>query len=411
MAISSEEPMTAPPETASSPSGSGRFLPDVPPLPEDGVLLHIGVHKTGTTAIQAALAAARPDLRPHGVYYPGKRPAQHRAALSVLQRPWGWVEKGGETYDRSNFDAMAGRVRNHQGRVVISSEFFCETTRDSAAEVVQALGGERVHVVVTLRNLGSLLPSSWQQYLKYGMATGYVKWLRNVFENPGGSSMTPSFWLRQDHAAVIQRWVDAVGPDRLTVLVMEDLDRRALFRTFEQLLDLPTGTLELRMDLTSNRSLTAMEAQLLLDLNRQIALDMSWGDYQRFVRRGLAHRLVEERTPGPEEPRLYTPPWALAGAAAMGVKTVSAIQESGLRVLGDVDALTRIAPTGAKVDVDERRQVPTDVAVAAIKAMIDTALSPPTDEDVSTRALAGELWKRVKDDGRARLQNRSLRKP
>jgi len=265
--------------------------------------------------------------------------------------------------------------------------------------------------VVTLRNLGSLLPSSWQQYLKYGMATGYVKWLRNVFENPGGSSMTPSFWLRQDHAAVIQRWVDVVGPDRLTVLVMEDLDRRALFRTFEQLLDLPTGTLESRMDLTSNRSLTAMEAQLLLDLNRQIALDMSWGDYQRFVRRGLAHRLVEERTPGPEEPRLYTPPWALAGAAEMGVKTVSAIQESGLRVLGDVDALTRIAPTGAKVDVDERRQVPTDVAVAAIKAMIDTALSPPTDEDVSTRALAGELWKRVKDDGRARLQNRSLRKP
>ena len=62
MAISSEEPMTAPPETVSSPSGSGRFLPDVPPLPADAVLLHIGVHKTGTTAIQAALAAARPDL-------------------------------------------------------------------------------------------------------------------------------------------------------------------------------------------------------------------------------------------------------------------------------------------------------------------------------------------------------------
>ena len=387
------------------------FLREVPALPEDAVLLHIGVHKTGTTAVQAALANARPELRERGAYYPGKRPAQHRAALSVLDRAWGWGENGGQTFPRSNFDDMAARVRAHDGRVVISTEFLCEASETTAQEVVAALGGDNVHVVVTLRNLGSLLPSSWQQYLKYGMATGYVKWLQDVFANPGGSSMTPTFWMRQDHAAVVRRWVSAVGAGRMTVIVLEDLDRRAVFRTFEQLLALPAGTLESRMDLTSNRSLTAPEAQVLLDLNRRIALDMPWGEYQRYVRRGLAHRLVEERTPGPEEPRLFTPGWALEAAATMGTLAVDEIRESGVRALGNVDALSRIAPTAEPVDNDELTVVPTEVAVAALAALIETAQQPVQVKDPSSKELAGELWKQVKTGGRRRLRGKPKKKP
>lgn len=405
MAMSTDEP------TAETPARPPAYLPDVEALADDAVLLHIGVHKTGTTAIQAALADARPVLREHGVYYPGKRPAQHRAALSVLQRPWGWADRGAEAYDRSNFDDMAARVLRHQGRTVISSEFFCEASTESAEEVVSRLGGENVHVVVTLRNLGALLPSSWQQYLKYGMSTGYFKWLRNVFENPGGSSMTPTFWMRMDHAAVIDRWVRAVGPERMTVLVLEDLDRGAVFRTFEQLLDLPPTTLESRMNFTSNRSLTAVESQLMLDLNRRVAMDLPWSSYQRFIRRGIALRLVEERQPPPEEPRLYTPTWALEAAAEMGANAAASISASGVRVLGDLDALARIAPTGERVDVDERRLIPSDVAVSALTAVIEIASEPATDEAVSTRKLAQELRSRVKGELRARWNNRSFRAP
>ena len=58
----------------------GGPLPPAEVLPEDAVLLHIGVHKTGTTAIQAALADAREELASLGVRYPGKLQAQHRAA-------------------------------------------------------------------------------------------------------------------------------------------------------------------------------------------------------------------------------------------------------------------------------------------------------------------------------------------
>jgi hypothetical protein len=71
-------------------------LPPAAPLPGDAIALHIGIHKTGTTALQAALADARPELAAHGVLYPGRKTAQHGAAMAVLERPWGWSGKGGK---------------------------------------------------------------------------------------------------------------------------------------------------------------------------------------------------------------------------------------------------------------------------------------------------------------------------
>lgn len=167
-------------------------LPQVPTISSDGVLLHVGVHKTGTTAIQAALADARADLLERQIRYPGKLQAQHRAALALLGRPWGWNSRGGSVMDRRHFDALVRRTNKHNGRVVISSEFFCEAPEDKAIEAIEALGGpDKVTVVVTLRNLGKLLPSSWQQYLKYGLTTAYEKWLEDVFANPGASKISP----------------------------------------------------------------------------------------------------------------------------------------------------------------------------------------------------------------------------
>ena len=318
-------------------SGSAVLFDDVDPIPADGVLLHIGVHKTGTTAIQAALADARPRLASSGILYPGKRQAQHRAAMAIIERTWGWKGRGGEVLDVSNFDRLAQQVSAHSKRVVVSSEFFCESTPETAKKVAHDLGGGRVHVVVTLRNLGRLLPSSWQQYLKYGLTTGYVKWLRNVMDNPGGSTMTPTFWRRNDHGAVVTRWAEAVGADHVTVLVLEDVDRTAMFRTFAQLLELPPEVLIERMNLTSNRSMTAAEAELLIKLNRRVKTDLQWIEYVKYVRRGVALGMVEGREPDQSEPRLFTPDWALDDAAKHGAAAVDVIRASGVRVLGNLD--------------------------------------------------------------------------
>jgi hypothetical protein len=380
------------------------LLPDVPPIRSVGVLLHVGVHKTGTTAIQAALADARPELKAHGVLYPGKRKAQHRSALAVTQRTWGWKERGGETYDMSVYQWLVDQVSGHSGRVAISSEFFCESDAETAAKVTSDLGGDRVHVVVTLRNLGRLLPSSWQQYLKYGLVADYDKWLQNMFRETG--KMTPSFWRRNDHASVVSRWADAVGPENVTVMVLDGVDLSAMYRTFAQLLDVPEEMLVSRMNLTSNRSMTAAEAEFLRRLNKRVKTDLTWDEYVKYVRRGVALGMVEGREPSPDEARLHTPDWALDAAAERGAEAAAGIAELGVRVLGDLGAL------GARVDspppppADVATQMPNEAAVQAVVTVIEATRENP---ELSARDLRTELWSRTKEDMKLRWRLKSLR--
>jgi hypothetical protein len=369
-------------------------------LPEDAVLLHIGVHKTGTTALQAALADAREELAAAGVRYPGKLQAQHRAALAVLGRPWGWNNRGGAVLDRAHFDRLSARVAEHPGRVIISSEFFCEAPEDIAREVIAGLGGRRVHVVVTVRNLGKLLPSSWQQYLKYGLTTDYEAWLQDVFATPGSSRMSPTFWKRQAHGAVVERWVAAASADQLTVIVLENVERSAMFITFAQLLGVDPQVLVSRMDLTSNRSMTAAEAELLVRLNARVKSKMDWTEYVNIVRRGVARGMVENREPGLDEARLATPAWALDAAASEGAAAAATIAASGVRVVGDLDALTVRLPDETALASDE---IPIDAAVAALAAMVEAVQEQPT-----SRQLAGRLLREVRRQGwRSLLREKS----
>ena len=63
-------------------------MPDaaMPALSPDAVVLHIGPHKTGTTAIQGALYNARKQLGEHGAAYAGPGRQPYLAALFATNR-------------------------------------------------------------------------------------------------------------------------------------------------------------------------------------------------------------------------------------------------------------------------------------------------------------------------------------
>ena len=94
------------------------------PLPDNAILLHVGFHKTGTTALQSAFAAARPKLEAAGVRYPGNRNSHHRAAMAATNRTWGWGAQGGRRPRMHYWDDVVAESREHPGRVCISSEAF-----------------------------------------------------------------------------------------------------------------------------------------------------------------------------------------------------------------------------------------------------------------------------------------------
>jgi hypothetical protein len=361
--------------TESTPSGLQR----VPAFPVGSRVLHIGAPKTGTTAIQAAQGQLRNgdagETVGHAVSVPGTPLQQARAALAVMGRSTGWTNDY-QAVPAKYWDKLVARVRSSPGTVFVSSEYLCEADRPTIRRIVDELADGDVRVVLTLRPLARILPSAWQQYLKSGHELPYERWLKSVLATPPKTSVTPSFWPRHDQGAVVERWAAEVGPDRLTIIVLDPDDRGLLLRSFEDLLSLPVGTLAQMPAGQQNRSMTAAEAELFRQVN--IALRrhrLPYDDYSHLIRYGAIMRTVETITPGPETPKLATPAWALERAVELATTytdRIEALRRDGLRVVGDLQYL-RDAPPPAAADSAVPQTIDLRVALEALLGTVSRA--------------------------------------
>jgi hypothetical protein len=355
-------------------------MPDTPStnspdswLADREVLLHIGVHKTGTTAIQAALAAARPELRQQGVLYAGDTGSHFHAAASVVGRRLGW-DDGGRVIDISRWEDLAEEARSAPGKVVLSSEVFCEATHEVAQRIATDLRPDRLRVLVTLRPLEHLLPSNWQQYVKTGLATPYDDWLRAILKGTEATGGTPSFWKRNDHGDLVRKWVDVVGPERVGVLVVDTSRPASLYESFDEIIGLSTGTLHKDESAASNRSLTASEVEVIRRLNVEIRGSMDYRVYHRLFRHGGLLELVEKRRPPADEPRLITPAWAVSRARELSAEAVETIKSTGAVVFGELSALVPDSPLPTEV-APQPDTVADEVVVRLLRGTLEAAAS------------------------------------
>ncbi len=328
--------------------------------------MHVGVHKTGTTALQVALADARADLTGHQVRYPGSSTYHHRAVLGGAGKAYGWQDRGAQQMPREAWDAMVEQAR-FNGRTIISSEFLDNVDPQVGAAMIQDLGGpDRVHVVITLRAIGAILPSAWQQRLKSGYTGSYRHFLSTVFSDNRGKR-ADRFWFRHDQVEQVRRWADIVGPDRTHVVIVPEGDRTAIFSAFEALLGLPGGFLAGRKVAVANRSMTAGEAEFLRLLNKQVTDDMTWDEYSAKVRTAMVLTMVESRRPPADEPRIQTPAWAADKAAEVGALFAQGVAGLGVNVIGDPAALAARPASG---DYRKAQSLPVAAAVAAAAGLV-----------------------------------------
>ncbi len=321
-------------------------------LPAGVRLLHIGPHKTGTTTVQAAFHQNREQLISLGVHYAGQRAHPMTAAIGASTNrrlPSNSAKAGREAWEN-----LLSEIRSNDGRaVVLSSEFFCEANAQRAEAIVEDLGADRVHVVITLRPLVNIVGSQWQQYIQNRAVMSYADWLEGVLLDES-SRMTPTFWQRHRHDRLVQRWADIVGPNNLTVIILDEHDHGMLLRSFERLLGLEADTLVVE-NVAANRSLTLAEVELLRTFNRHyLAEGLSFADYTELIRFGAARHL-QERRPAPGEAALATPAWAVDRALEIGAEMAQAIEESGVNLIGSTSALaapTRLPRAGVNPPVD-----------------------------------------------------------
>jgi len=305
-------------------------------LPDGARLLHIGPHKTGTTSLQAALFTARPALLEQGVRHIGKTRNPASAVRAVTGQP---SPTSPTTAPSMLFwDDLVREFRlAKQQRVVISSEFFAWAKPDVIERIAADLDRERIHVVVTLRPLGRILPSQWQQNVQAGMVLSYERWLREVFGLEQGRAASP-FWMLHQHDDLIARWAAVMGKDRVTAVIVDEEDHSMLLRVFEGFLGLRDGTLVPDRDL-SNRSMTVPEVEAVRAFN--VAANqagISRAIHAKTMRFGSAIHM-KLREPDPDEEKIDTPQWALDAARDRGLLIVPAIEAQGVRIVGDVSAL------------------------------------------------------------------------
>lgn len=332
-------------------------------LPPGTCLVHIGPPKTGTTAVQGALHVVRPSLHEQGVHYAGRARHSGRAVQAATGRAGFFTD--GATVDISAWRRLVKDSQRPAGeRVIVSSEFFADAVPDDVARIVDDLGRDRVHVVVTLRPLLKIVPSQWQQYVQSGMRRSFNSWLHEMFVAET-STVTPTFWRRHRHDELVARWAQVVGTENVTVVVVDDRDHNMLMRTFEQFTGLREGTLVAERDV-ANRSLSFPEIEAVRALNEQMAVEKLPSSAQsRLTHFGTARYMMSIDLP-PDEARVVTPRWAAERAAQISREMTAAIAASGVRVVGDLDRLD--IPVGdAPETIPDTVDVPP--AVAARLAM------------------------------------------
>ena len=347
--------LTSSPERAKEPS----LL-----VPEGSFLVHIGPHKTGTTSLQAALWRGRAAMLEQGVRHigPSRNPSNAVRSVTGQSSPYADDTPPPIRHWRSLVKEVDGA---HDPRLVISSEFFAWAKPDVIRRVVEDLGGDRVHIAVTLRSLGRVMPSMWQQNIQSGAVGELDSWLRGLLERPPDKPRAP-FWTLHRHDELIARWAEVVGPDRVTAIVVDDRDHEFVLRTFERLLGLREGTLEAHRDL-ANRSLTLPEVEAVRAFNVAFkAEQLDRALHARVMRFGAAQQM-KAREPSPDEPRVEMPSWALDHVDGIARAMVDAIAASGVRVVGDIELLTERAPSRA--DDAPIGVVPVPPVVAAAMTM------------------------------------------
>ena len=132
------------------------------------ITLHIGMHKTGSSAIQQMMADRRDELLQEGILYPesGTVPdlhGQHELAWSIRGK------RGVSTL--SSWDDLKHEIARSQAeRVVISSEDFDGMTSDQISQVRQMIGP--AHVLMYIRDKEAYIASAFSQFVKRGKWAG-----------------------------------------------------------------------------------------------------------------------------------------------------------------------------------------------------------------------------------------------
>ena len=302
------------------------------------VFVHVGTPKSGTTYLQAGLWAQREALAAHGLLFPGRTPFDHNRA-SLLVRTGRHLRtraRRGGGRKLKVWTRFCRQAETFDGTVVLSNEWYLAAGRAEAAAAVEQLGGARVRIIVTTRNLVRLVPAAWQESLKVGRGTSLDDFVTGL-----GDPANKWTWDVVDPARVARRWADVVGPDRVHLITMPERPASS-----SQLWDRFCETVGLKPDVVdvpprqANESLTVQAARLLQEYGPALRDEIDRRDRgPRSRSRWLRNAVVRQVLTGVPGDPIGVGPRLREELAERDARSVADLRELGCPVTGDLDEL------------------------------------------------------------------------
>jgi hypothetical protein len=334
------------------------------------VLLHIGEPKTGTTFLQHVMWRNRDELSAQGVVLPGHHPQDHyRASQDLRGIPKLASDPAGSW--TGEWEILARQAQQAPRVGVISHELFSAADPEQAERAVRSLQPAEVHVVITVRDMATLLPAEWQETVKHRNAKGFSEWLEDVIDRESYSADRRQwwFWRVHDTMAILGIWAQYVPPQRIHVITVppRGSDNALLWQRFAALLEVDPASVDISRA-RPNASLGLPEIEFLRRLNEVLPEEVPDWFYMWNVKEGVAHRALAAR---PREGRLVIPAEREEWAAKQADVLIEALGESDYDVVGNLEELRPLPVTGpAASPADPPAELVLDAAVHAAAAMV-----------------------------------------
>ena len=334
------------------------------------VFLHIGEPKTGTTFLQQVMWRNRAALAEQGVVLPGHHPQDHFRASQDLR---GIEKLDGDPAGSwaGEWEILATQSRQAARAAVISHELFSAADEHQAEQAVKSLQPADVHLVLTVRDMATLLPAEWQETVKHRNAASWEDWLADVIDR---ESVAPDrrqwwFWRVHDTLAILELWSRHVPAEQVHVITAPPRGSAPglLWERFAALLEVDPASVDVTRA-RANASLGLAEVEFLRRLNQELPAEVPDWFYMWNVKEAIAHEALAARPVGA---RLVLPEKRLGWARDHAEALVTGLRASSYDIVGDLDELRPQAAAGQAVSpADQPAEQVLDAAVHAAAALV-----------------------------------------
>jgi len=306
------------------------------------LLVHIGGPKTGTTAIQTALAENRDALRRHGILYPGIEINQ-QLAIYPLIRIAGY--ENFVSVDPSLWQQMVIDINNWKGHVILSGEALFLSPTEVINEIVENFPSFNVKILITARSGYEIVISHWQESIKAGDTISLKQFTEEIALGPERATLKSlTYWAIAYCGVPIERWSSILGIENIGVQCVDVNQNDATFRDFERIAGIPPKLLGKSSWNPINRSLTYSETELIRTCNEILLNGEDSNHHYSTLEQDIILQILE-KAPQVDDPRTRLPKSFYDSISEFVDHEIEQIVNSGVRITGDHRLLSRIPET------------------------------------------------------------------